>query len=66
MVDLLKDLSKRLDVGYTAMACVDIIDLPFNMYYEQFNSNHYIEISQLLELGYEIQSLFSHLKMSEI
>ncbi|MEK5115048.1 hypothetical protein [Bacillus sp. FSL R5-0677] len=48
------------------MACVDIIDLPFNMYYEQFNSNHYIEISQLLELDYEIQSLFSHLKMSEI
>lgn len=54
MVDLLKDLSKRLDAGYTAMVCVDIIDLPFNTYYWQFNSNHYIEISQLLELGYEI------------
>ncbi|MEB9627260.1 MULTISPECIES: BtrH N-terminal domain-containing protein [Bacillus cereus group] len=44
MVNFLTDLNARLEKGYTVMICVDVFDLPFNMYYKQQNSNHYIEV----------------------
>lgn len=51
-------LSKRImntvRNGYTVMICVDVFNLPFNLYYQKKHSNHFIEVVGVNNEGFFI------------
>jgi Butirosin biosynthesis protein H, N-terminal len=49
-----KSIMDILKNGYTVMICVDVFNLPFNLYYQKKHSNHYIEVVGIDNEGFFI------------